>query len=423
MTRIYVKTSYCRRVQIENSMNKLLLTLIFLGFLISSCQKEEGKATIVDPEIPESIDFSFKMGINLNEQVNVTDMQDLADTKTKWVRGFVEFIDLYKAGNIDTDPKIAAFIGLKSKGYKTVLSLKFNFLKKGFPAPNSTDWNNYLGFIRTLLTKLMPYTDVIIVGNEPFLESASSDWNEPLNSFYTTACDKVHSYFVQNNIDKPIFLGAFDNLYMTNRQNNPGYNKLLAFAKSTSYIKGIDLHIHHNSESEMINALNFAKSKIRDDQKMVVTEFSLMKYWRGNNNVDISPAFLAVADSSQTDDIHTPPSSVKKNYQYIDYALKNPRPAEEWYAFWKNSPYLEAKKDYLCTAYNSYLATGNVFLAFYALRQSYPFNTDFTVNTDPWVLNGLFMNRSVELLNGRSQKSYSFFDQFVKIQNNENPCQ
>src|SRR5687767_9140287 len=65
---------------------------------------------------------------------------------------------------------------------------------------------------------------------------------------------------------------------------------------------------------------------------------------------------------------------------------------------------------------------GNVFLTFYALRQSYPLNIDFTANTDPWVLNGLFMNRSVELLNGRSQKSYSFPDQFVQIVKEEDPC-
>lgn len=269
----------------------------------------------------------------------------------------------------------------------------------------------------------MPYTDVVVVGNEPFIEAAQSDWNEPLNSFYKAASDKVHAYFVQNNIEKPIFIGSFDNLYLADRRANNGYNNLLAFAKATPYIAGVDVHIHHNSDEEMTSALNFAKSKIRDDQKMLVTEFSLMKYWRSYNNVDISPDFIAVTDTSQTDRIYTPPATVKKNYQYVDYALKNPRPAEEWYAFWENSPYLEAKKDYLCTAYNIFQSVGNVFLSFYALRQSYPANTDFTANTDPWVLNGLFMNRSVELLNGRSQKSYSFLDQFIKIQNNENPCE
>ena len=155
---------------------------------------------------------------------------------------------------------------------------------------------------------------------------------------------------------------------------------------------------------------------------MLETEFSLMHHWRNNNNTDIAPAFTAAASASTTDKIFPPPTGVTKNYQYIDYALKNPRPAEEWYAFWQNSPYLENRKSYLCAAFKIFKATENVFLTFYALRQSYPLNADFTVNTDPWVLNGLFMNRSVELLNGRSQKSYSFLDQFKQIVNEETPC-
>ncbi|TZF82279.1 hypothetical protein FW774_16475 [Pedobacter sp. BS3] len=404
------------------NVSKLFAALILLGLTTGSCKKEKSKATVAQPEPPATSDYSYKMGVNLNEQVDVADMQDLADTKTKWVRCFVEFIDVYKAGTINTDAKIAAFNSLKSRGYNTVLNLKFNFLANGFPAVNSTDWNNYLNFINTLLAKVMPYTDVIVVGNEPFIEAAQSTWNEPLNSFYKAACDKVHTYFVQNNINKPIFLGSFDNLYLTDRQSNAGYTNLLAFAKATSYLAGVDLHIHHSTDAEMTTALNFAKDKIREDQKMLVTEFSLMKYWKSYNNTAIAPAFITAANASSTDKIYAPSASITKNYQYIDYALKNPRPAEEWYAFWSNSPYLEAKKNYLCTAYKAFKATGNVYLTFYALRQAYPLNTDFTADTDPWVLNGLFLNRSVEQLNGRNQKSYSFLDQFQQIINNQSPC-
>lgn len=406
-----------------NRLQIFCLLAVFAG-LFDSCKKEKPKPTIKDPDIiiPIQMDYSYKMGVNLNEQVDVTDYQDLADSKTKWVRCFIEVIDIYKAGTLNSDAKIAAFNALKAKGYKTTLSLKFNFKKHGFPAPNSTDWVNYLNFIQPLLAKVMPYTDVLIVGNEPFIEAEQGDWNEPLNSFYKAACQKTQDYFSTNNIAKPIFLGSFDNLYLTDRQTNPGYTNLLAFAKVTPYIAGVDLHIHHAINEEMSAALNFAKTRIRSEQKMLVTEFSLMKHWRNNNDTDIASEFIATANANTTDKIFPPPANLTKNYQYIDYALKNPRPAEEWYAFWKNSPYLENRKSYLCASYNIFKSTGNVFLTFYALRQSYPLNTDFTVNTDPWVLNGLFMNRSVELLNGRSQKSYSFLDQFVQIVNDENPC-
>ena len=139
------------------------IVLLLFGVMIGSCGKGNSKTTMAQPEVPATNDYSYQMGVNLNEQVDVADMQDIFDTRTKWVRCFVEFINLYKSGAIHTDAKIAAFTGLKSRGYNTVLSLKFNFKANGFPAVNSTDWNNYLNFINTLLDKVMPYTDVIIV--------------------------------------------------------------------------------------------------------------------------------------------------------------------------------------------------------------------------------------------------------------------
>ena len=399
--------------------------LLVLAGLMTGCDNGTSKATMAKPDHPatDSADYRFQMGINLNEQVDVADMQDMRDSKTKWIRCFVEVIDLYKAGTLETDAKIAAFNRLKSQGYHTALSLKFNFLKNGFPAKGSTDWNNYLGFINTLLDKVMPYTDVLIVGNEPFIEAAPATWNEPLNSFYKQACDRVHVYFEQKGIRKPVFLGAFDNLYLSGRQSNAGYVNLLAFARGADYLAGVDLHIHHSSQADMAEALRYAAGSIREDQHLLVTEFSLMKYWKSYNNSDIAPAFMAAARTSATDSIFVPPADITKNYQYIDYALKNPRPAQEWYAFWENSPYLAAKSNYLCTARAAFKNTGKVYLSFYALRQSYPLHTDFTADTDPWVLNALFMNRSVQQINGRNQKSYRFLDQFIKIANNENPCQ
>lgn len=404
------------------NLSALFIVLLLSGLIAGGCGKGKSRITTAEPEVPTTTDYTYQMGVNLNEQVDLADMEDVSDTKTKWIRCFIEFIDLYKSATINTDPKIAAFTALKSKGYNTVLSLKFNFLANGFPSVNSSDWNNYLNFINTVLDKVMPYTDVLIVGNEPFIEAAQSTWNEPLNSFYRAACDKVHAYFLQNKINKPVFLGAFDNLYSADKQANAGYNNLFAFARATPYLAGVDLHIHHNSDADMATALSFAKNKIRDDQKIVVTEFSLMPYWRSYNNTDISPQFIAAADANSDDRIFPPPANLVKNYQYIDYALKNPRPAQEWYAFWQYSPYLEARKDYLCTAYHAFQVAGDVYLTFYALRQSYPLNADFTVNTAPWVLNGLFVNRSVEQLNGRNQKSYSFLDQFQEIINNQSPC-
>jgi len=370
-----------------------------------------------------NFDFTYSMGVNLNEQAGQADLNDLADTKTKYVRSFVEMIDLYKNNTIDTDPNLNTFITFHSKGYKTVLNLKFNFIANAFPAVNSTDWNNYIAFIDKILDKAMPYTDVLIVGNEPFIEADPSTWNEPLNSFYKSACARVYSYFQLHGIDKPIFLGSFDNMYQSSRTGNTGVLNLLSFVKNTAYLSGADVHIHHNTDAEMTSALSFMDNHLRDDQKMIVSEFSAKNYFKAYNTNLIDPAFIAAANASTTDNIYPPPAGVTQNYQYIDYALKNPRPVEEWYAFWHYSAYLENNKNYLCSANTDFKSYHKVFLACYALRQSYPVNTDFTATTDPWVLNAMFLNRSVQQVNGRNARSYSFLDQFLKIQANQDPCQ
>lgn len=414
------------------SLKKIMLTLA-AGAVLAGCGGKKStpkpdttgnNSTPVTSTRPgKDFDFAYNMGVNFNEQAALADLNDLADTKTKWVRSFVEMIDIYKANSIDTNPNLNTFITFKSKGYKTVLNLKFNFVANAFPAINSTDWNNYIAFIDKVLDKAMPYTDVLVVGNEPFIEADQSAWNEPLNSFYKAACARVYSYFNLHGIDKPIFLGAFDNMYQTSRTGNAGVLNLLSFVKSTDYLSGADVHIHHNTDAEMSSSLSFMDNHLRDDQKIMVSEFSAKNYFKSYNTTNIDPAFIAAANASTTDQIYPPPAGITQNYQYIDYALKNPRPVEEWYAFWKNSAYLENKKNYLCTSNTLFKADSKVFLAFYALRQSYGINVDFTSTTDPWVLNAMFLNRSVQPVNGRNQKSYSFLDQFIKIAQGTDPCQ
>lgn len=48
------------------------------------------------------------------------------------------------------------------------------------------------------------------------------------------------------------------------------------------------------------------------------------------------------------------------------------------------------------------------------------YNQDFTPTTDPWVLNGLFANRTLtpDPVNGLNQPNYAFIEDFISIQKN-----
>jgi hypothetical protein len=296
-------------------------------------------------------------------------------------------------------------------------------MTRAYPAVNSTTWNNYISFIDKILERVIAKTDVIVVGNEPFIESETSTWDEPLNSFYKAAANRVNQYLRARNIQRPIFVGSFDNLYQSGRQGNAGINNLLAWCKATSWVAGIDLHIHHNNNPEITTVINFVNNKIRDNQRIIVTEYSLMKWWRDNMANDLTPQFIAACNASTTDNIFPPPAGITKVWQYIDYALKNPRKVEEWNAFNQYTPFLEDRKSYLCNSFKLFKSTGKFWLATYGMRQSYPLNADFTATTDPWILNSLFTPRTVELLaSGDAQPRYSYLGQFADINTTNTTC-
>jgi hypothetical protein len=398
----------------------LSIALVLISFL--SCKKSsENNPGNGGDETPAGgailvTDTSRYIGVNYNESLNEIRSGELSRSKTKWVRGFIDVFYHYDNDNLSTSPRITEYLKLKDQGCKTCLNLKYNFQTRPYPALNSADWNKYIIYIDQVLDRVIQKTDVIVVGNEPFIESPANTWDEPLNSFYQALATRVNNYLIAHGIKRPVLLGSFDNMYQNNRQSNAGIIKLLAWCKATSWIAGIDLHIHHNNNPEITSAMDFVKDRIRADQKIIITEYSLMKWWRENLTTDITSEFIAAANANSNDNIFPPPAGIIKCWQYIDYALKNPRKKEEWNAFNKYTPWLEVRKGYLCNSFKIFKSYPAFWFATYAVRQSYPLNADFTSTTDPWVLNALFTARSVELLpNGEAESRYFYFDQFVNI--------
>jgi len=408
-----------------------LIYCVLISCLYICCKKNDQQNSETNkPTTPTTgggilvTDSQQYIGVNYNESFQDIRTGELSSSKTKWVRGFLDVFSHYDNQDLNTNPKITQYLTLKDQGYKTVLNLKFNFIARGgYPAVNSTTWNNYISFIDQVLDRVIAKTDVIVVGNEPFIESDPSTWNEPLNSFYKAAATRVNQYLTARNLQRPIFVGSFDNMYQSDRQGNVGINNLLAWCKATSWVAGIDLHIHHSSNPEITTVINFVNDKVRSDQKLIITEYSLMKWFRSNLTNDLTTQFISAANASTTDSIFPPPAGITKCWQYIDYALKNPRPVDEWNAFHQNTPWLYDRKDYLCNSFKLFKATSKFWVATYAMRQSYPANTDFTATTDPWILNSLFAARTVTLLpSGDAQGRYAYLAQFADINTTNTTC-
>ncbi len=396
-----------------NNRIKKQFIIVLSGFMLLflSCSGN-------DPEIDKPVDetgslknYTVALGVNYNEQLQFVDFNDLERSKTTWVRGFIDFFQLYEnQPALHSDEKVKNYLLLKSRGYRTILNIKWNFKARSesFPPEGSATMNSYLAFLEQLLEKVWLQTDILVIGNEPFIETSAEEKDQRLVNFYKSVAATVKKFRgKQTGHFVPIFIGAFNNLYDP-AWRTESTQSLIAYTKSDLEIAGIDLHIHHASMEQMQSALKYAAGMIRENQKILVTEFSLMKHWKAQLNNPVSESFAAQYQLAPT----------LKNYQYIDLALKKPRQASEWYNYLKSSNWFESRKHYLQEAFALMKAEPRFLIATYAIRQSYPYDQDFTPTTDPWVLNGLFANRSVvpDPANGQNQANYSFIDDFISIQ-------
>lgn len=350
-----------------------------------------------------------RLGVNYNGQFDFIDSADLARTKTTWVRGFVDFFKLYQdRGQLAGDPGISQYLRLKARGYKTILNIKWDFSKRSFPDTASPEMKQYSAFLITLLNRIWKGTDLIVIGNEPFIESKVSDRGDSLVQFYEKVAHDVENFEAARGRHEqvPIFIGAFNNLYLASWRTN-SVEKLLAFAKSDPWIAGVDLHVHHNGIKQLKVAMDAVNDQIREDQKILVTEFSLVKYFQAQLGLSIPQSF---ADAYGY-------AGDMKNYQYIDRALKTPVSSKEWDDFLSSSSWFETRKKYLVNAFEVFSGYPKFAVATYAMRQSYPPARDFTMTTMPWILNALYANRTVKAdAAGKTAFNYAWIDDFLAIQ-------
>ena len=137
-------------------------------------------------------------------------------------------------------------------------------------------YDEALSYLDTLLDELYPYADIIVSGNEPFIESLKEERNDILINFYKEITNRIHQYAVKQEREIPIYIGALNQIWTKQFQEDYHENDYIQYAKDTSWIAGVDLHIHHNSMSEFDTAMEYVSAKLRDDQKIISTEFSFM---------------------------------------------------------------------------------------------------------------------------------------------------
>ena len=352
-----------------------------------------------------------EVGVNFNESLfHAEDLTKLARTKTTWARGFLDFFKYYEDQDrlTNANDQLEDFLNLKSAGYKTILSIKWNFHNKSYPDSTSAEIEDYNEFLQQILDRVWGKIDIVVVGNEPFIESMNNDErNTRLAPFYQYMCNRVNEYRTgKENI--PIYFGAFNRLY-DNFRDTEGVIQMLDYVKETPWIEGIDLHIHHKNNNEIVSMYSYADARIRDDQKILMTEFSIVFWWQDHIRELIPAEFASKYGYSAEMLVH----------QYISHALNDRRPKEEWDDFLSMCSWFEERKHYLWDVYELLLQYESFNVATYSYEISW--GNYFDGNSVPWLLNNLIAAVTVEddPQTGEKQFNYAFIDDFFKIQNAE----
>jgi hypothetical protein len=344
------------------------------------------------------------LGANYNESLTQIDERDLARVNAKWVRGF---LDMHQLGNRDPaqDANLRALLAAKRHRHSIILSLKWNYHHADFPATGSAAMQQEVARLRRLLPVVLGRIDILVIGNEPFIESKPEQRGARLNVFYENLAEVViRDWRAQGGpaTRTRLFMGAFNRLDLP-ANRTPAVERMLRFIASRAALSGADLHLHLPSIEANRAMLGYTLPKLRQDQEFVSTEFSLVQYWKKHLN-DIVPASFNRRYGF--------PAGTRV-HQIVAAALTKPFPFEQWRDFLDGEPWYTSRRDYLMNVMTLYRSTGRLAVATYGMRQTYAGHRAFTARTDPWVLNSVFANQTVRPnADGSAHENYPWAEGF-----------
>lgn len=343
------------------------------------------------------------LGGNYNESLTTIDDRELDRIDAKWLRGF---LDLHLMGDIDpaTDRNVRAILAAKARGRHVILSLKWNYHTEDFPAPGSAGMKVELARLNRLLPAVLGKVDILVIGNEPFIEAKPDEKDERLNVFYETLANDVIAFSKAHDgaSSTKLYMGAFNRLDLPANQT-PAVDRMLRYIASQPALAGVDLHPHLPSLAANKVMVDYALSRLRPDQTFLATEFSLVWYWKKHLNDPVQTPFA--------EKYHF--GAGTRVYQVIDAALQRPMPYEEWQEFLAGEPWYESQKNYISDVMSLYRGTGRLAVATYGVRQAWGGRRPFTATTDPWILNSVFAAKTVKLNpDGTAHENYPWGEGF-----------
>lgn len=351
------------------------------------------------PPPSAAFDFGGAIGGNFNEHYNDIDYDEMRDANAQWLRIFV-------GPALPTrDAALNAVLSAHDNGFKTVLSIKWSFVQRDFPKPDTADMQRELDRLDVILDRVLGKVDILVIGNEPYIDTLASQQDDDLNVFYETMA--AHAIASRDRLcagtcKTRLYMGALNRLDLA-ANRTPSVERWMQYVKATPQIDGVDIHPHVPNLETTQPFLDYILPRMRDDQRFIATEFSLVHWWRENSTKAISVSYADKYGLPRT----------TQNWEVIRSAVDNPFTKAKWDDFLRMSPWFENRKRYLNNQMKMFRDTNRLAVATYAFKQSPEMGEDYGPDKPTWILNGVYAPITVQRrANGKSDFNYAWIDDF-----------
>ena len=349
------------------------------------------------------------LGANYNEHFEDVDYRDLERADAKWVRLFLPMPQLDNGAA--EHGAVKTVLEASGRGYKTIFTLKWPYNRSDFPKAGTGEFTRELARLDAVLPLVMGKVDILVIGNEPYVETREKDRDRDLNVFYEAMAARVIAYRNASCGDEcktRLYMGALNRLDLK-KNRTESTERWMEFVRTTPEIEGVNIHPHVPAIELSQPFLDYILPRMRPEQKFIATEFSLVGWWAQNMRKPVNPAFADKYEAPRT----------AQNWQIVKAALETPFPKAQWDDFLRMSPWFENRKHYLANQMRMFRATGRLAVATYGFKQASSMSANFGPEKTPWLLNSVYAARTVRPNpDGSAAFNYAWIDDFRRIQKN-----
>lgn len=372
------------------------------------------------------------LGVNVNRKPRALAPALLDRTGTTWIRANVDIL-AYRDQDGSNRPNLkwdyADWDRFKSAAEgaprKAILNLMWDFRRHvgPLPLPDSPEERALFDWLdRHILDDLAPYVDILVTGNEPFVNTPKSNWQYqdayggiPLVVFYTRLSAHVHDYLVENGLRERVdlYIGAFTRLHTDRMQAQPAVQALLDHAETSPHIDGIDLHTHVANLNQIDKALDFANR--HTTKPVIVSEFTFV--WQMKKAVQRPDRLGRRFGARWGRDPDQPIGDYMECEVFgigPDCRGNGPVSKAEWDDFFATRRWFI---DHFILEADARFRAHGVRGATFGLTQSRPTKTQIKPNRPPWYMGFLFVPAAVApSADGTVPENYQYLDDFRTIQ-------